>query len=256
MIAGKRKNRFFVPVLLLTLLLLSGCSPIGIEALESGEVNVSVGIDADEAGEIRDKAKEGAEVAGEKAKEGAEVAGEKAREGAEWAAKEGGELVDEAHGGIARAWLNACLYLRGWAPLVIVGSLLAGYVLTEVFPKNAEIRKFAVVTMCVRIPLVTLIVTYGSLFAYNGIAGRLTVYSERAAKAALPCVLWYEIARPLSWGAAILCVVSIAAGMVLSEHFRKNPDFVKMARSYLMVRIPMVAFLAFVVYPFLYVMLS
>lgn len=234
-------------------LLLSGCSPIGIEVLESGEANVSVEIDGEEA---KEKIKDGAEAAAEKAREGAQVASEKAKEGAEWAADEGRQLEDAATSGIAKAWLLACLYLRGWAPLIIVGSLLVGYALSEVFPKNAEIRKFALVTMCVRIPVVTLIVTYATLLSYKGIAGGKASYAEAAAKTALPCAAWYEIAAPLGWVAAIGCFICIGVGLFLSERYRTNQDVVKMARRYLVVRIPLIAFLVFILYPFLYVMLS
>lgn len=227
----------------------AGCSPIGIEALEDGEVSWFSEMDTSE---IREKADQ----AGETIKQGAGEAAEKAKEGAKWAAQEGKEIGDAAAARVAKAWLTTCLYLRGWAPFIIVGSLLIGYILTEVFPKNAEIRKFAVVTMCVRVPFLTLLVTYGALLSYRTVAGRNAILTEMAAKVAMPCVLWYEVAAPLKWVAAILCVASIALGLVLAERFRKNPDVAKTAKSYLIVRIPMVTFLTFIVYPFLYFMFS
>lgn len=225
---------FLIAVLAVSL---SGCTAVGIEELE------------------RETHVDGSQVR-EDLKEGAEAAGEKAGEGAEAVRQQGEKMVDAAEAGIARTWLKGCLILRGWAAFIVVMSILLGFALTEIFPKNAEIRKFGILTLCVRVPVITVILTYGAAFLYGIAAGRRTVSEEAGALPGAVCVAWYEFSRGISVPTVIACVFCVAAGIFLSERYRDNPDVVRTARRYLCVRVPLAAFLAFVAYPLLYALLA
>ena len=218
-------------------LTLSGCTAMGIDELES-EVRGNGGIQTDDL------------------REGAQAAKEKAGEGAEAVRQQGEKMINAAEAGIARTWLKGCLILRGWAAFIVIMSILLGFALTEIFPKNAEIRKFGILTLCVRVPVITVLLTYGAAFLYGIAAGRRTVSVEATALPGAVCVAWYEFSRGISVPAVIACVFCVSAGIFLSERYRDNPDVVRTARRYLCVRVPLAAFLAFVAYPLLYALLA
>ena len=56
---------------------------------------------------------------------------------------------------------------KRWAPVVIVGSILCGAVVYEIFKKNKEIQKFALVTLIIKIPVLVLVVVYMYAFLYG-----------------------------------------------------------------------------------------
>ena len=57
-------------------------------------------------------------------------------------------------------WYNFSIYLKRWAPVVIVGSLVLGWVVYDVFKRNREVQKWAFSLLIVRIPVITLLVVY------------------------------------------------------------------------------------------------
>lgn len=227
----------FVLMLMLPVVL-SGCTPVGIEALEDG-----TGI------EISDERK--AEM-----RENADELYEKARDGADAALEAGGELAGRAEDAVAAAWLKTCRVMRGWAAFVVVTSMLLGLALIELFPANAEIRKFGLVSLCIRVPVIMVVLTYVTAFAYGYVAGGRTRGLETAALPGRICVAWYAASSRVSTAAFIGCIVSLAVGLFLSEKYRDNPDLSRSARKYLCARIPLAAFLGFVVYPFAYLLFS
>lgn len=219
--------------LMAAVMTLSGCTAMGIDELES-EVRGNGGVQTDDL------------------REGAQAAKEKAADGAEAVREQGEKIVDAAGAGISKTWLKACLILRGWAAFIVVTSLLLGFALTEIFPKNAEIRKFGILTLSVRVPLATVILTYAAAFLYGVASGRRTVLSEASALPGGVCVAWYEFSRRVSVPTLVACALCMGIGIFLSERYRDNPDVVRTARRYLCVRVPLAAFLAFVAYPLMY----
>jgi len=87
-------------------------------------------------------------------------------------AKEKGEEVE---GGInhftkvsiPEFWYQTCSVLKRWAPVFIVGSILLGILLIEVFRKNKEIQKFAWTVLIFKVPLITFIFVYVYAFLYG-----------------------------------------------------------------------------------------
>ena len=229
--------------LLSLLMCLSGCSPVGIEELHWKE---------GDGAEVSDSLKEGAGEAADKAREGAEWASQKASDGAQALRETGENALNAAESALARGWLKACLILRGWAAFAIIGSMLVGLALVEIFPKNAEIRKFGIVTMCARIPILTILLTYLTAFAYGLVAGRRTARTEARALPGKICVAWFEAADKVKIPALIFCILLVGIGIFCMEKYRENPDIVKTSKKYLCFMIPLAVFLALVAYPVMY----
>ena len=141
-------------------------------------------------------------------------------------------------------------------PFAMIVSILAGYSLTELFPKNAEIRKFGVVTLGIRIPITSIILVYILAFLYNASAGASAVMQETDALPGVVCVVLYAFSKRFFGWAVWIAVICLVTGIILSEKCRMNPDVVRAARKYLCRRIPFIMFLVFVAYPILYRMLA
>lgn len=215
-------------IILVFCLLLSGCTFAGIETLEEISRTAGVTSESDRI-EIQDS----------------EEAVGTVMEGSN-------KIVRIAGKEISPELLKACLILRGWAPLIVVLSILFGYSLTEIFPKNAEIRKFGIVSMGIRIPVTTIIITYLLAVLYGVVAGEDIIRTEAASIPGKICIIWYEFSKRISGWVIFGCAASIAFGIFLSEKYRTNLDVVRMSKRYFCYRVPMIAFLTFVAYPVLF----
>lgn len=64
-------------------------------------------------------------------------------------------------------WYNFGIYAKRWAAVVIVGSIVTGWVIFDVFKKNREVQKWAFGLMILRIPVFTFILVYLYAFLYR-----------------------------------------------------------------------------------------
>lgn len=68
--------------------------------------------------------------------------------------------------GIPELWYRTCLVCKRWAPVIIVGCILLGILLIEIF-KTKEIQKFALTVLILKIPLVVILFVYVYSFLYG-----------------------------------------------------------------------------------------
>lgn len=68
---------------------------------------------------------------------------------------------------IPKLWYDTCIVCKRWAPVVIVGSILLGIILLEIFKTNKEIQKFAWMVLIIKIPLIAIIFVYMYSFLYG-----------------------------------------------------------------------------------------
>ena len=225
---GVLTHLFRILVLMVSLLFLSGCTASGTEALEvlshvSDSASDDTKDETEENGDGKEQAKKPVFLMGL---------------------------------GVPQELLKLCRILRGWVPFAMIVSILVGYSLTELFPKNAEIKKFGVVTLGIRIPVTSIILVYILAFAYSASAGAGAMMQETDALPGVVCVVWYEFAKRFFGWALCIAVICLATGIILSEKCRMNPDVIGAARRYLCRRIPFIVFIVFVAYPVLYRMLA
>ena len=64
-------------------------------------------------------------------------------------------------------WYNGSVYAKRWAPVLIVGSLLLGWIIYDVFKKVPEVKKWALNFMIIKIPIFTLVIVYVYSFLYG-----------------------------------------------------------------------------------------
>lgn len=64
-------------------------------------------------------------------------------------------------------WYNFGIYAKRWAAVIIVASMLLGWVIFDIFKKNREVQKWAFDLMVVRIPAFTFIIVYLYAFLYR-----------------------------------------------------------------------------------------
>lgn len=64
-------------------------------------------------------------------------------------------------------WYNFCIVMKMWAPVIIVGSVLVGMLVYDVFKKNREIQQWAVSVLIIKIPLFVFIGVYVFAFIYG-----------------------------------------------------------------------------------------
>lgn len=64
-------------------------------------------------------------------------------------------------------WYNFCIVMKMWAPVIIVGSILIGMLVYDVFKKNKEIQKWAVSVLIIKIPSFVFIGVYVFAFIYG-----------------------------------------------------------------------------------------
>lgn len=83
------------------------------------------------------------------------------------------QLQDIASGGtfsvpnLPEIYYNFCILFRRWAAVIIVFSLLTGFLLFDIFRKNKEVQKWAVGVLIIRIPLITFVGIYVFAFLYG-----------------------------------------------------------------------------------------
>lgn len=158
------------------------------------------------------------------------------------------------YGTIPMFWYKSCLYLRKWASVIIVGSIFAGSILYEIFKKNAEIRKFALVNLCIKIPIIYTVIVYAYAIAFWFAYPQITKLPEfkNILQTGIPA-LWYKWAYSQLFLANTAAVVSIILGIVLYEVFRKkNPDIVRFATNTLIKKVSGIVILMVDIYPILY----
>ncbi len=68
---------------------------------------------------------------------------------------------------IPAMWYNFCVIMKMWAAVIIVGSILAGMLIYDVFKKNREIQQWAFKVLIVKIPLFTFVGVYLFAFIYG-----------------------------------------------------------------------------------------
>lgn len=64
-------------------------------------------------------------------------------------------------------WYNFGIYAKRWAAVIIVASMLLGWIIFDIFKKNREVQKWAFDLLVVRIPAITFIVVYLYAFLYR-----------------------------------------------------------------------------------------
>ena len=64
-------------------------------------------------------------------------------------------------------WYNFSIYMKRWAPVIIVASLILGWLLYDIFKKNREVQKWAFDFLIIRIPVFTLIIVYVYAILYR-----------------------------------------------------------------------------------------
>lgn len=162
------------------------------------------------------------------------------------------------YGSIPTMWYKSCVLLRKWAAVFMVGCILAGLILHEIFRKNMEIRKFALITLCVKLPIILLV----SLFIYAflfGVAYPNVTSMGDASKvfaSGFPYA-WYMWCKKYQVLANIGIFLSALCGLFLMELFRRsNPDIVAFAKETLIKKIPGIAVLGIDVYAVLFYVFS
>jgi len=66
-------------------------------------------------------------------------------------------------------WYNTCIVCKRWAPVVICGCWLIGWIVIEIFRKNKEVQKWALQVLILKVPGFTLLFVY----VYAGLYGVL-----------------------------------------------------------------------------------
>lgn len=204
-------------------MLLSGCSLPSIDSVVPG---ASSGIDS-----VVNGVKDGAQSAGNAVVDGAE------------------NLLKQD---IPRTWYFICQICKRWVAAVIVGSILIGVLLNEVFKTLKEVQKFAWVTLMVKIPLLTFLAVYVFAALYSVIGGtqayvmdigsRWTVIPEAWNALSVRCMTW----APWVMGGSVL------SGILVYEVFKSNKEIRRFAYSVLMFKVPIVLFVFVYLYKFLY----
>lgn len=188
------------------------------------------------------------------------------------------ELLEGADAGIksgiwnfSEFWYTFCINYDRWACVIIVLSILVGIILYDVFKKNREIQRWALSVLSIRVPCITFIMVYVFGFLYTALSasggaasGRATERAQRVAWV-LESVhiglkdrllyfpeLWYGFCINYSVISCVIMVLSVLAGVILCEVFKKNTEVQRWARSKLIFRIPVVVFVMVPVYRFLY----
>ena len=64
-------------------------------------------------------------------------------------------------------WYNFGVYAKRWAAVIIIGSIVIGWVIYDIFKKNREVQKWAFDLLIVRIPVFTFIIVYLYAFLYR-----------------------------------------------------------------------------------------
>ena len=64
-------------------------------------------------------------------------------------------------------WYNFGIYAKRWAAVIIVASIVLGWVIFDIFKKNREVQKWAFDLMVIRIPAFTFIIVYLYAFLYR-----------------------------------------------------------------------------------------
>lgn len=76
-------------------------------------------------------------------------------------------VTDWLHNGIPELWYYTCSVCKRWAPVVIIGCILLGILLIEIFKTNKEIQKFAWTVLILKVPLVVFLFVYMYSFLYG-----------------------------------------------------------------------------------------
>lgn len=69
--------------------------------------------------------------------------------------------------GLPELWYDSAILCKRWAALFIVGSILLGLLLMDVFRTNKEIKKFALTILVIKLPIIFLLVVYLYTFLYG-----------------------------------------------------------------------------------------
>lgn len=68
---------------------------------------------------------------------------------------------------IPELWYATCITAKRWAPVIMVGSFLIGFILFQLFRKNKEIQKFALTTLMIKVPAIVFVAVYVYAFLYG-----------------------------------------------------------------------------------------
>ena len=80
-------------------------------------------------------------------------------------AEEGSDLGSEL--GFPDMVYRTCIQMKKWVPLIMVGSWLSGIFISIVFKNSKEIRKWALFTLILGIPLISFVSVYLLCFLYG-----------------------------------------------------------------------------------------
>ena len=68
---------------------------------------------------------------------------------------------------LARLWYNGSIYAKRWVPVIVVGSMLLGWIIYDIFKKVREIQKRAFDLLIIKTPIFTFVALYVYSFLYR-----------------------------------------------------------------------------------------
>lgn len=153
---------------------------------------------------------------------------------------------------VPRTWYFICQVCKRWIAAVIVGSVLFGVLLNEVFKTLKEVQKFAWVTLIVKIPLLSFLSIYVMAALYGVIGGK---YGYAVNLSGAWCTIpdaWNALCgRCMAWAPWVMSG-SILSGIAVYEIFKSNKEIRRFAYGVLMFKVPIVLFIFVYLYSFLY----
>lgn len=151
-------------------------------------------------------------------------------------------------------WISMCLLLKEWASCIILGSVLFGVLLVELFKKNMEIRKYSITVFCIGIPLFIFVLTYVLCFLY-GVMFQVSDVPAATIHGRFPYI-WYR--KTIEWrvGSLILMLLSLICGLVTRELAKENVVLRRVSITVLCIKVPGIIFLTVPAYRYLYMIFS
>lgn len=238
-------QRFYKSKLTVLLLILNGLFLCGCGALD-----VDVLIDKEKGDAAFEQMSQSFHEVGENIESGIENTKDGVTSGAK-------NITDYA---IPSMWYRMCVLVKRWVPALIVCSIGLAFILTELFKKNMEIRKFALVNLGVKLPIIAFVAVYVLAFLYGTLGGNLQAVADRYQDVTYLGIpeIWYLWTKGLGIIPWLLVALSFGIGVAISatEMVRQNKEMQDFIYQVPLLKIPVAIGLVCIVYPTLFYMLN